>query len=743
MKKIFFSFLAIAALASCAKTEVVYVEDNSEIKLAPVTTHVTKANVLGSIDGTQYPAAEEFDVYAYWATDGAGSVFTTGATAYLGDPTTGAGVKFTKKGDWFWGGTTPYYWPKNGSLRFAAYSPASIEQAVMHDLATDTYTVDRYTQPNLTNETFDFLLAPTSVSYTAATAVDDVDVVFEHALSWITLQAKAADEAAAKAFTVHKVIINNVYTVADLKAEMPAKVWSNWDVPQPYVVNDAYDKVITEDVAVLDKVANGTVVIPQLPTTVTVKYTQNALEGTPALENQEVTVPLILDGNANWEPGKHYIYTLIFGLDEILITPSVVDWEDVEVPVIDATATEVNNAVDFISAVAAGRNVRLTSDIQLPQGVVVTKDVQVELNGKTLSYENTTDACTAVFEVRTGTLTLNGPGNVKALGNQNIAVWAGRGDAANDGKVIINGGDYSNASSQELIYAINKGTVEIYGGTFQCAEPATSFAELQYPVLNLYGNGATGCDIVVYGGSFMNFNPVDNVSENPRKNFVAAGHNVIKEGDWYTVYASEGAHIVLDEATTFVSSINVKNGTFDGAGNYLTVTDAPENPASTYYGLVCPEGDVTVSNLTINGGDFKTTDNQGLRGIYVTKAGNYVIDNVVVENVTYAINVNTTQPVTLAVKNSTLEGWTSYGSTTSASFENVAFTCGTYANFKPYTTVTLTGCSFAEGFMIDFTALNGVINFKNCTYNGIVLTAENFKDTVSQLDGYSSDKVAF
>ena len=40
MKKIFFSLLAIAALASCAKTEAVYTEADSEIKLAPVASMV-------------------------------------------------------------------------------------------------------------------------------------------------------------------------------------------------------------------------------------------------------------------------------------------------------------------------------------------------------------------------------------------------------------------------------------------------------------------------------------------------------------------------------------------------------------------------------------------------------------------------------------------------------------------------------------------------------------------------------
>ena len=742
MKKIFFSLLAIGAIASCAKTEPVYMDGDSEIILAPVTSMVTKADKMGAVDGTQYPAEEEFGVYAYWAAAGAGSTFTadeTDAGAYLGTPAAGVGVEFTKKGDWFWGGTKPYYWPKNGSLRFAAYSPATVaaKYPVVHKLDGDVYTITDYVQEHNTAKTVDLLLAPTSVSYTAATAVDDVDVVFEHALAWITLEAKAADEVAAQAFVIGDVTIDNVKTKGTLTAAMADGIQVDEWVPadgseQSYAVGSKVT-TLTTTAQNIDKVENGTVIIPQATTTVTIKYTQNSVNGSAQLDNQEITVPLLLDGNNTpWEPGKHYIYTLIFGLDEILITPSVVEWEEVVVPAVDATATEVANAAELISAVAAGRNVRLTSDIVITEPVVVNGgNVLVELNG--YAVNSTVDG----FEVAAGTLTINGPGAVNAATNDEepyCAVWA-YGDAV----VNINGGEFSAGypagDYNDLIYAKGNAKINIYGGKFYNSGKENAF------VLNLKDADRATAAITVYGGSFEKFNPADNASENEGHSFVAKGHNVVSSGDWYTVYPSEGANIVLDAPTTFVTTINVKNGTFDGAGNALTVTAAPENTASTY-GLVCPEGNVTISNVTIDGREFKTTNGKGLRGIYVTKGGNYVVENVVVKDVTYAINVNTTAPVTLAVKNSELEGWTSYGNSTSASFENVAFTCGEYANFKPYTNVTLAGCSFADGFMIDFTSLDGIITFKNCTYNGVLLTAENFA-TTAKADGYDAAKVAF
>ena len=223
------------------------------------------------------------------------------------------------------------------------------------------------------------------------------------------------------------------------------------------------------------------------------------------------------------------------------------------------------------------------------------------------------------------------------------------------------------------------------------------------------------------GGTFADFNPADNAAEGAKTNFVPLG------------YASkaDGANFVVAAAPVKVE------GNVDFKGQTLEVTYAPENTASTY-GVVCPEGDVAISNVTINGNGFNTTNGKGLRGIYITKGGKYVFDNVTVVNVTYAINVNTTQAVELTVKNSTLQGWTSYGTSTTASFENVKFTCGKYANFKPYSEVTLTGCDFADGFQLDVTSLaSGKIYLNNCTYKGVAISAAN----MPAIDGDASKVV--
>lgn len=417
MKKILYSILAVAALASCVKSEAVYTEDNSEIKIKPATALATKANQLAAIDGTEYPVAENFDVYGYWKDEPAGSTFTEG-TVYLG--LDNKAVEFTNKGNYWGGKENVYYWPKNGSLRFAAYSPSSVD--MLHDLATDTYTVDGYVQPNETAKTWDLLVAPTSKSYTSMTAAENVSVVFEHALSWITVKVVAKDAEAAKAFDLKKVTINNVVTTADLAAVMSgADKAINWTLSEtvaPVVVFEG-SQAVTAEPTVIETTANGTIVIPQPTTTITVDYTQNALPGTPALENQKVTVDLVLDKEDNpWKPGKHYVYTLVFGLDEILINPDVVDWDDVIVNDVEVGTTNVYSVEQLEAALAQGGKIVLQEDLEATS-LKASKDAVLNLNGHKITGTDNLTSSYALIEVQPDvTFTVEGTGTLTATATE-------------------------------------------------------------------------------------------------------------------------------------------------------------------------------------------------------------------------------------------------------------------------------------------------------------------------------------
>ena len=191
-----------------------------------------------------------------------------------------------------------------------------------------------------------------------------------------------------------------------------------------------------------------------------------------------------------------------------------------------------------------------------------------------------------------------------------------------------------------------------------------------------------------------------------------------------------------------VSGTMIVNGTLNGNGYTMT----PSNPKVTSgtYRFIELNGvngaDVKVENLVIDGKNMSAEGNYGIRGLFIVGNGKYTINNVTIKNVTYALNTGVVTGTSLAVSNSTLEGWTSLDGIEGATFTNVNFTKGKYANFKPYKSVTLTGCTFEEGFQIDFTALNGVITFENCKYGTTPITSV---DDLKVVDGDPTGKVAF
>ena len=172
-----------------------------------------------------------------------------------------------------------------------------------------------------------------------------------------------------------------------------------------------------------------------------------------------------------------------------------------------------------IAAAGAEDEVFVVADIATDAAFEITKKVAINLNGKTIATTQADTEGNGVFWVKAGgELTLNGEGTVNGVGGNayNIAIWA------DGGKVIINGGTYTNEGAQDdgpdgahfdLIYVKNGGAVEINGGMFKC----------QTPEWTLNSHDTKKGTIVVNGGLFYQFNPSDCATEGAGTNWCAEG----------------------------------------------------------------------------------------------------------------------------------------------------------------------------------------------------------------------------
>ncbi len=284
-----------------------------------------------------------------------------------------------------------------------------------------------------------------------------------------------------------------------------------------------------------------------------------------------------------------------------------------------------------------GGEYTLTEDVELSKSLKVTEDLILNLNGYNITVNNSSSELEEGdgIIVTKGHLTINGEGTVTA---NTRTVWArGNGGA----KITINGGKYigANGFNTEVIYASGNGVIDIYGGEFEAVtEDQTSYAQPQYAVLNLHGNGKDGCDINVYGGKFKNFDPANNVSENPKagyhnSNFVAEGVFSSKVGDYYVVsdaiYVSTPealAEVLTSDATkikvTLIDNIDIPITSLGqitgGSGEYklgganteeITI-DLGENTlniTTTYWSAIGAKNDNAL--FTIKNGSMTSTGN--------------------------------------------------------------------------------------------------------------------------------------
>ena len=356
MKRILlFAAVAGAALASCVKNESEGGMTASDSKIsfeAPVVGTTTRAQA-GEI-GDKYPTEENFKVWGwYHEGDYPGFGTSTSWKNYMtdadGKPIT---VSYNNVNSWV--SAKDYFWPKNGKLTFAAYSPAD---------AAGTYT---HTANGL--QIADFTVAAVGAQYdlmysdraynrtsstnqyggTASNTYTGVDIVFHHALSSIVFKVGTKDNysTADNDFTIKikSITIKNVANAGNFNEGLNDGNGSTTRTPSWTVTgeaNNSYvafsgDFAVPEDKSLTEPTnAADLILLPQSFETnnnaiVEIVYTY----GTKASGEIENTETFQLNHATNvqaWEPNKRYTYNIIFGLDKIYFAPVVEAWDDVNV----------------------------------------------------------------------------------------------------------------------------------------------------------------------------------------------------------------------------------------------------------------------------------------------------------------------------------------------------------------------------------------------------------------------------
>lgn len=345
MKKVIFGTVlaSMALLSACSS-------DNELANVGTTANNAIGFHVVGNkaetraniINTTTDLEKTDFNVVAFKNNGG------TDGEVFMGDKEHENGLKGViinhKNGKWDYADASDlHYWPKEGSLNFYAVSPATIPEdlTLYHwtiEKATKTITYSCFDEYNRTDgkENPDVMYA-IATNQTQSIQAGKVNLNFQHILSQVVFKAKTVNsdmEVDIKEIKIKNFRVGGTFTIPTDGSSPSQKSWSREEVYKlsPFTVikkSDA-DAIKIKGTEATDISSKTPMLFVPQPLTgwdvkhkladadtngesyliinCKIKQKNDYLHGTET-DYENLYVPF----GTSWEPGKCYIYTLIFG----------------------------------------------------------------------------------------------------------------------------------------------------------------------------------------------------------------------------------------------------------------------------------------------------------------------------------------------------------------------------------------------------------------------------------------------
>lgn len=355
-KHLFYIAAACVALASCVKNEVRVNSPDKEITFQTVST---KAG------GTAFETNKHFFSYAYFlAKDNNWDDNHADTKPYIDNALITYDTPASGKG--YWAAADTYYWPKQGSLTFFAWTDNTIHNPInnpapsvgtgatvscAHD--TGIKIVNYSVKDNLNKDILVAAIAKDKKSNETATGTwkEGVPTVFRHALAKVEFKVNKKKNYPNVEFKVKSITLNGVYTKGTFTQGSPTESWG-WSAQTEPNALSVFTSTTTEGMSVTETADAGTfnelppieatdysIVLPQnfdatSTSTLTIVY-DIITTSTSFTETVTETKNLKDIYTDNWKCKNNYVLKITLGLNEIYWDPSVEAWKDNTVPGIE------------------------------------------------------------------------------------------------------------------------------------------------------------------------------------------------------------------------------------------------------------------------------------------------------------------------------------------------------------------------------------------------------------------------
>lgn len=197
---------------------------------------------------------------------------------------------------------------------------------------------------------------------------------------------------------------------------------------------------------------------------------------------------------------------------------------------------------DAIHWATKGKTVTLLTDVEQNTQLTISKDITLDLNGKTI--KNTKDIwddnANAILSITNGAkVTITGNGTIDAKENDCYTINVVKGDLT-----IENGTFYGNVS----VVQVQEGTLSVKGGTFDLHQKWEGSSKYLFNCIDdAYASGSA--NVAISGGTFVGFDPSAS-PEGEGTSYLAPGYAPAANADGtYGVKLAEGVYLLQDYRT--------------------------------------------------------------------------------------------------------------------------------------------------------------------------------------------------
>lgn len=291
----------------------------------------------------------------------------------------------------------------------------------------------------------------------------------------------------------------------------------------------------------------------------------------------------------------------------------------------DTSVDSYDSLVEAINSASDGDTITLNGDIDVQRTLVVTKKLTLDLAGhKLYNTKDLWDAPTekdnnwSLISVRgTGNLTITGNGTLDAKKDDCYAV-----DVQDEtAKATLENGTFVGNITTVYVF---EGTLVVKDGSYSIKQLNSNGVQNQYGLtINCYDqnykNGTA--KVLITGGTFAHFNPVDNAAEGAGTNFATSGYETVEGTDGlYTAQVKSDNAAAIDDV------------------QYATLADAvaAANNGDTVTLLTNTAEDITIAQdkdiiLDLNGKKLTNVNSDTItvnKGATLTINGEGTVDNV-------------------------------------------------------------------------------------------------------------------